>query len=82
MIINYWDCPHHEYDEAYGGGTEVRIYGCKHPNGDGWCDLENKYGQGTADCKLLTTTDEQQPKYRKFAESFKNERKYTGKPVK
>lgn len=53
MIINYWDCPFRNYEEFWDGETETRCYGCKHPLGNYACDLDNKYCDDTAECKLL-----------------------------
>jgi len=54
MIINYWDCEYHDYDEIWDGEEELRIYGCTHPcNKDRYCYLDNKWGNDTEQCGLL-----------------------------
>lgn len=53
MNINYWDCEYGDYDEQWDGETEIRLYGCTHPKGNGACLLDNKYGGDKADCPLL-----------------------------
>ena len=57
MKINYWDCPHHDYDVFWEEGMddELRCYGCTHPKGTRVCLLENKYGDDTDNCPLLDT---------------------------
>lgn len=57
MQINFWKCPYHDYDESWDGETEMRFYICKHPRGDGCCDLDNKYSGCTDDCSLLDPKD-------------------------
>lgn len=52
-LINYWHCVYNDYDECWDGEEECRIYGCKHPNGDGCCDLENKFCGMEDECKLI-----------------------------
>ena len=52
MKISYWDCPYSNYDEYWDGENETRIYGCKHPNGNHVCNLENKHSM-LDDCHLL-----------------------------
>lgn len=37
----------------YEEGEDERLYMCKHPKGYGCCDLDNKWGNKTADCTLL-----------------------------
>jgi hypothetical protein len=56
MLINFWDCEYMEYDESWDGEDESRYYSCRHHEGTGECDLQNKYGDMTADCKLLDVT--------------------------
>ncbi len=53
MKINFWDCPHSDYDEIWNGEDEARLYMCNHPNGDGSCDLENKWCNKKAECPLV-----------------------------
>ena len=53
MIINFWECPYHEYEEYWDGESECRAYICKHPDGTGYCDLENKFASSSDDCNLL-----------------------------
>ena len=56
MNINYWDCNYSSSEEV-NIGTEDEpdyewIYNCIHPNGNGSCKLDNKYGE-KENCKLL-----------------------------
>ena len=57
MIINYWDCDYSDAEEKNCGAFEepdtMWIYYCKHPKGNGFCYLENKYGNEEDNCKLL-----------------------------
>ncbi len=53
VMISYWQCAFHQYDEIWDGEEECRIYGCTHKNGDGCCDIDNKLFCAKADCKLL-----------------------------
>ena len=52
MIINYWDCRYHDYDEVYADGDEYRYYLCSHPDGSGGCLLKNKWGSQKQECSL------------------------------
>lgn len=53
MIINYWDCKYHDYDEFWDGETEARIYGCSHTeNKDCYCGVDNKWGGEKAECHI------------------------------
>lgn len=53
-MINYWDCPFHDYDDWFDGEEEVRIYGCTHlKNTENYCEHDNKWCNEKADCKLL-----------------------------
>ncbi|MHC4216415.1 MAG: hypothetical protein ACYSWP_23945 [Planctomycetota bacterium] len=56
MMINFWDCDFGDYDETATEDGDIRHYMCNHPDGDGICELDNKYGGGEADCKLLNKT--------------------------
>ena len=51
--INYWDCKFNNYEEYWDGEDEARVYMCAHPNGNGMCDLENKWCGRKAVCELL-----------------------------
>ena len=51
MFILYWNCELSDYEESWDGEEETRYYMCKHPKGDGYCGISNKYV--AADCKLL-----------------------------
>ncbi len=59
MKICCWDCEFYEYDEAWDGETEIRFYMCKHPKGDGFCDLP-KYCGEVGDCPLLDSTPDRE----------------------
>jgi hypothetical protein len=53
MEINYWDCKFHDYDEAWDGECETRIYGCSHPDNAGkYCNKDNKWFSDEAECLL------------------------------
>jgi hypothetical protein len=57
VLINYFDCEFENCDERNFGTEEELdynwVYGCTHPNGNGYCDLSNKYANEKDDCKLL-----------------------------
>ena len=53
MIISFWDCEYSEWEEYWDEGGGEHVYMCHHPNGVGYCNLENKYEGQMADCKLL-----------------------------
>ena len=54
MDINYWNCPHMDYDlEVDSEGDENHYYGCLHPLGGGMCKLQNKWNDEEAECLLL-----------------------------
>ena len=54
MTINYWDCDFTDYNEERDElGEEIRLYGCTHPKGEGYCHLDNKWHGDKEDCKLL-----------------------------
>lgn len=53
MKINFWDCEYHDAEEWYDDNDNYWSYECKHPNGNGWCKLDNKWCSDKEDCKLL-----------------------------
>ena len=60
MLISYFDCEFEDCDER-NSGTEDEpdynwVYGCTHPNGNGFCDLSNKYAGEKDDCELFDET--------------------------
>jgi hypothetical protein len=55
MNINYWDCEYGDADELPDGeGGLMWSYHCDHPNGTGFCQLENKWGGDCDYCVLLS----------------------------
>jgi hypothetical protein len=55
MDVNYWECKYADVkDTPDGEGGIMRSYGCDHPNGTGFCPLENKWGDSCDHCILLS----------------------------
>lgn len=54
LNINFWNCKFSDYTEEYNEEEceLYRLYNCTHKKGDGTCDIDNKFNDETAFCKL------------------------------
>lgn len=55
LEINYWDCKFSDYDDSWDGEEEIRYYNCSNKEGCGTCNLDNKWHDKTAFCKIAET---------------------------
>jgi len=55
MMINFWYCEYRvtENENTRETNNYDWCYHCSHPDGDGSCDLENKWGGDIDNCRLL-----------------------------